>query len=275
MHHLLSTLSFHPVIIEAVANLSFDRSESVFNDLDAYNNLSPLERFEASYQSLPFLLASYRQLNIEEQIIHDTLQDLNYRTMKYYKQHQALGLDAKDSKWLNLLFQAQIFKIGSLRFQKFPLDYQEIEREGIDAMPLDDSIKKRFPENTPMINVHIETATDFSQTAVTHAFQKAQSFFEKTFPDYQAQYFICRTWLLHPSINRLLKENSNIFQFKERFKIIATSPNYTQALQRIYGTDNLDQIALQDKKTSLQKQAFVNYQSLGVACGVIKIEREP
>ena len=273
MKQLLKELSFDPLIIDAVSSLTFDRSDSIFEDYDNYLNLNAQQRFEETFKSLPFLLSEYEKLNVGSQIMHDTLQDLNYRTMKYYHEHKILGLDAKESKWLNLLFKAEIFKIGSLRFQKFPLDYKEIERQGIDAMPLPQSIKRKFPENTAMINVHIETATDFSHESVTHSFRLALAFFNRAFPTYQPKYFICRTWLLHPSIEFLLDKSSNIYQFKNRFEIIAISQNYTQALQRIYGTDNLDDINKQDKKTSLQKLAFLNYKSLGVACGIINIER--
>lgn len=269
----LETYHFDHIIIDAAKKLEHDRSDSIYDHLEVLRTMRPAERFEASIKSVPFLLDHYERLGIEHAIISETILDLNYRIMKFYDQHHYLGITENDIKWLNLLFKAEIFKIGSLRFQKFPLDYKEIERSGEDAMPLSQDIKAVFVEGMPMINVHIQTGTDLSDHSVENSFNRAQTFFEKTFPHFQARYFICRTWLLHPSVRQVLDSDSNIIKFKNRFELIATSNNYTQALERIYGTENLDEIKHMKKTSSLAKKAYLIYQDLGVGCAVIEIKR--
>ena len=76
--------------------------------------------------------------------------------------------------------------------------------------------------------------------------------------------------MLYRPTQELLPPKSNITQFANRFEIIATNTNAKQALDRIYETSDLNEIAKMDKTTSLAKVAYINLDKLGVAAGVIK-----
>ena len=70
----------------------------------------------------------------------------------------------------------------------------------------------------------------------------------------------------------LLGEESKIRQFASHFKIIATSPDRKQAMERIfsYGSKSLPK----EKWTSLQVLAMQNKKRLGYAMGVIMMKSD-
>ncbi|CAM3679567.1 hypothetical protein ERUR111494_06675 [Erysipelothrix urinaevulpis] len=266
--------NFNPVILKELMTypLTLKPTRNPFTDLDTLYNCNDDERFMHCLDAFYLYCLTMKQKNIPSKIFYDTIYNFNHNIMKYYNEHQRLGIFAKDIKWLNLLFTEKIFKIHTLRFQIFPMDYAEMEREGLDYLPLSPQNKHEFPENTPMINVHIETGTDLSPQAVSQSFTMANEFFSQYYPAHTYQYFICRTWILHPSLNKLLDDNSNLMRFKNRFDLIATSQNYTQALERIYGTASLATISTMNKKGRLQEGAYRIYESLGVGIGIMKKE---
>lgn len=269
---IMKVFKMNPKIIEAAEKIPFHFSGNIYTMPEKLGKLNDYERFAYSVLSLNDLFKKYQTLNIEEKILYDTFPDFEYRILKYYQKTGRWGLFESDLKWLGLLFRAEIFKIGSLRFQKFPLDYAEIERAGHDYMPLSSEMKKRFPEKTPMINVHIQTNTDLSPQAVKDSFIKAATFFQTHFPEFKAQYFITRTWLIHESVEKLLPEESNIVQFSRQFEIIASCQNYHQPLERIYGTDDLKKITTMSKESRLEKKAWKKIDILGVSAGVLPLE---
>lgn len=271
-YQIMKKYQFKDEILKAVQAIPFDFSGNIYTQPEKLDTLDAYERFAYSALSVASLFERYEELGVDEKIIAATFPDFEYRILKYYQKESEWGLFKADLKWLAFLFRAEIFKIGSLRFQKFPMDYQEIERSAHDWMPLSKEVKERFPEGFPFINIHIETETDLSPNAVSASLDKAKSFFQETFPDYSAQYFITRTWLIHDGVQKLLDPNTNIVQFANRFEIIASCKNYHQALERIYGSDDLKEIESMEKRSRLEEKAWKNWELLGVSAGVIPLE---
>ena len=208
--------------------------------------------------------------NIPPSIYYDSIQDLNFRINRYYNTHSEYGVSERDAFWLRFMYKGEMFDLGSLRFQKFHFSYEEIERQDYDYMPLSDEMKKRFPEGEPIINVHITTDADLRPEKIDASFKMAYSFFETYFPEHKYSVFTCRTWMLYRPTQKILPPDSNIIKFANRYEIIATNENSKQALDRIYETSDLSEIAKMDKTTSLTKVAYKNLDKLGVAAGVIK-----
>src|SRR5690554_4044010 len=136
-------------------------------------------------------------------------------------------------------------------------------------MPFSDEMKKRFPEGEPVINIHIQTDADLRPEKIDESFELAHDFFTTYFPEHKYTIFTCRTWMLYPPTREILPPDSNITSFANRFEIIATNQNTKQALDRIYETSNLDDIAKMEKTTSLAEVAYKHLDKLGVAAGVI------
>lgn len=224
--------------------------------LDVFNRLKSLHK-------------TYMAHDISHNIFKHSINDLEKRLLNNLKIYQILTLKEKEMKWVNMVLDFKIFKLGSLRFQYFPMDYQEIERDSFDAMPLDEKTKSVFYEGRPLINVHIETGTDLSEASVSDAFKQAHLFFSRVFKDVTFDGFVCRTWLLYPDTLTLLSPSSNIYKFAKRFEIIAQNQATYQALERVYGTKDLKKIKKLPKENSLEKTIYKNLDKLGVAFGFI------
>ncbi len=232
-------------------------------------DLSPAERLFSSLVELLNVKDYYLNKAIPLQYLYESIYDLSYRLERYYDINSIYGLSERDLRWLTPLFKAEIFDLGSLRFQRIWFYFKDIEREGYDFMPLSDKWKRRFPEGTPVIEIHIQTDTDFSKDKIDEAFALARDFFERYFSEHEYEIFVCRTWLLYPKTRNILSEESNIASFSKRFEVIAKHQNTKQALDRIYGTNDIDEIEAMEKNSSLEEVAWKNLNKLGVAAGII------
>ena len=57
---------------------------------------------------------------------------------------------------------------------------------------------------------------------------------QKMFPD--CHYFVCDSWLLYPGLKELMKPDSNIIRFQERFHIFEVNEAERDAELRIFRT---------------------------------------
>ena len=235
--------------------------------------LSPADRlFTLLHELLP-LRAWYHHKNIPYSIFTDSIHDLSYRIYRYHNTYGEYGLSERDALWLRFIYKGEIFDLGSLRFQKSHFSYAEIERTDYDYMPLSDEMKTRFPEGEPIINVHIMKNADFNPKRIDESFELARLFFATYFPEHKYTAFTCRTWMLYRPMQELLLPDSNITSFANRFEVIASNRNAKQALDRIYETSNLEEIAQMEKTSSLAKVVYKNLDKLGVAAGVIEEDK--
>ncbi len=232
-------------------------------------DLSPTERLFSSLVELLDLKDNYLNRGIPLKYLYESIYDLSFRLERYYGNNGIYGLSERDLRWLVPLFKAEIFDLGSLRFQRSWFSFKEIERDGYDFMPLSDKWKRRFPEGTPVITIHILKDTDLSRDRIDEAFALARDFFESYFSEHEYEVFVCRTWLLYPKTRDILSEDSNIASFSKRFNVIATNQNTKQALDRIYGTSDMEEIEAMEKTSSLEEVAFKNLDKLGVAAGIV------
>ncbi len=232
-------------------------------------NLNAEDRLFESLAQLLDLQAYYEKRAIDLVHMYNSIYDLSYRLERYFNEFGIYGLSDRDLRWLAPLFKAEIFDLGSLRFQKSWFSNSEIERESYDFMPLNDKWKKRFPEGTPVITIHILKNTDLSKDKINQSLEMARNFFAKYFSDHDYEVFVCRTWLIYPKTRDILNKKSNIVAFSKLFEIIAINQNTKQALDRIYGTSDLTLIEKLDKNSSLEKKAYKNLDNLGVAAGII------
>ncbi len=231
--------------------------------------LSAQKRLIESLAQLISLKKYYLDREIPLHYFYESIYDLSYRLERYYKNEAVYGLSDRDLRWLVPLFKAEIFDLGSLRYQRFYFSNKEIERQTYDFMPLSDKWKAKFPEGTPVITIHILKDTNLAPDKIDESLELARCFFKKYFPEHNYEVFVCRTWLLYPPTRDILDADSNISAFSKRFEIIADNQNTKQALDRIYGTSDLEVIEKMEKVSSLEKTAYKNLDKLGVAAGII------
>lgn len=253
-------LDFTPLIEQPY---QYDFPDNPLLDLSIKDRL-----FTLMYELIP-LKKYFDSRNIPNSIFYDSLDDISYRINRFFSIHDEYGVNERDALWLRFIYKGEIFDLGSLRFQKFHFTNEEIERQDYDYMPFSDEMKKRFPEGDPVINIHIQTDADLRPEKIDESFELAHDFFTTYFPEHKYTIFTCRTWMLYPPTREILPPDSNITSFANRFEIIATNQNTKQALDRIYETSNLDDIAKMEKTTSLAEVAYKHLDKLGVAAGVI------
>ena len=236
------------------------------------NPLLPLHAHERMIETIAQLIAlqkMYDEKNIPQSHLYNSIYDLSYRIERYFSQHGIYGLSKRDIRWLTPIFRLEIFDIESLRFQISHFSYEEIERSGHEYMGVPHKWKEAIPEGSPIITIHIMKNAKITPEKVTASFKQAVEFFEQYFPEHHYDLFVCRTWLLYEPIQELLGENSNITAFAKRFTIIARNNNSKQALERIYGTSNIEDIKKMEKTSSLQKKVYNNLDIVGEAAGII------
>ncbi len=249
-----------------------EKFEKPFHQDFSENPMIELENQERIFESLVQLI-SLKEFYLAKEIpikhFYKSIYDLNYRINRFYQNNGVYGLTDSDLKWLSPLYKAEIFDLASLRFQIAEFSYQEIERQTYQYMPLSQEWKKKFPEGTLIITIHILKDTDFRPEKIDESLFLARNFFAQYFPEHNYEYFVCRSWLLYQPIENLLGDQSNIVSFAKRFQIIAQNQNTKQALDRIYGTSDLKKIQRMSKKSSLAQKAYKNLDYLGVAAGII------
>lgn len=232
-------------------------------------NLVPEEVIFESLAQLLDLKDFYENKGIALFYFYKSIYDLSFRLERYHTTHGVYGLTETDIRWLSPLYKGEFFDLGSLRYQITHFSNAEIERETYQYMPLPEKWKQRFPEGTPIIMIHILKDTDFKPEKIDESLQIARDFFQKYFQEHHYEIFLCRTWLIYGPTRDILSPDSNIASFSKRFEIIAENQNTKQALDRIYGTNDLAEIEKMAKKSSLEKTAYQHLDKLGVAAGII------
>ncbi len=232
---------------------------------------APLDRLVILYCCLEEIWEKYAALGIPDKIIEDTVSDFFRRVQCFQTKTEKIGLSKADILWFRHLYFCELFQLGSLQFQPFSMVYLDREGCGEDYMIFEPNIKKRIPQGTPVINVHIPNKTDLSPKAVEASLKTAVDFFQRYLPEHDATHFLCYSWLLYPGLSDLLSEESNIRGFSSRFEIIGTVQDASEALRRIYGR-RYSRKKDYPQDTTLQCSALGHFSQLGEACGILSMD---
>lgn len=154
------------------------------------------------------LILSFKKRGISQIIIENTVNDLERRRLRYLNNEGTDGLYESDEKWLNLLLDEKMISLNGFRFQIFPMDYQEIEREGFDYLPMSNVTKEKFPSNLMCLNVHIPDGVDLGRHQI---FDEARTFYKIHYPEYDFHYFVIRSWLVYPGMKKSCKKIQESF----------------------------------------------------------------
>lgn len=226
------------------------------------------KRLERVLKEKEILVENLRNRGIDELIIHNTVSDIQRRQNRYIQNEGKEGLYLSDDKWLAPLLRGEFISLNTFRFQIFPMDYKEIEREGFDYLPLSKKNKELLPEGKMCLNVHIPDGADLSNKDI---FKQAKQFFDTHYPEYTFHYFVIRSWIVYKPMKEILTKKSKISQFMDHFETVTTShTNKIQPFYRIFGLEDLDEIQATEWETSLQRSAKDNIDKLGVSFSIKK-----
>ncbi len=211
----------------------------------------------------------YKSMGIPDGIVFDTFRDVSLRANLYYEKNGKVGVSKEDVIWFRHIMNIGIFQIGTLQFQPFEMIYLDEETLGEPYMTFTEEQKGLLPNDTPVLNCHIQKGADLRPRSVEASFQNAKLFFEKYFPTVQYKAFLCYSWLLYPPMLQHLSERSNIKQFAKNFSIIGSCHDPEQAIENLFGHGTGK--GLPCDATFLQQLAFEHVELFGFACGIILI----
>ena len=210
----------------------------------------------------------YKSKGVSDQIIFDTFRDVSLRASLYYQKTGKIGISKQDVIWFRHIMNVNMFKLGVLQFQPFKMIYLDEETLGEAYMTFDPAQKALLAAGAPVINCHIQQGVNLSPAEVQRSLDHAKLFFKTCFPEIHFQAFLCYSWLLYPPMIHQLPSQSNIRRFAERFLIIGSCNDMSQAKEYLFGVSPKPTA---EKMTSLQKMAANHIERFGFACGMIKI----
>lgn len=241
------------VLDSGYQGMAFDSTRMIVKINDA-------KRAQVLIHLLPALKQIYQERNYSESIFWDTLSDLVYRLNLYSNRHHCLGLTEDDGHWLLRVFFLNIFRLGSLQYERLKLDFNLLPFE----LTWKEASKERMLQGQEVLSIHIMAGVSLDQESVDHSLCQARSFFR----DAGINYFYCCSWLLNPDNEFLLSSGSRILQFASQFELLASAKYKDYPLYSIFETEYYKNRPM----TSLQKMARAHPKYLGVGLGVVPIK---
>lgn len=160
-------------------------------------------------------LKSYQEKGYSKEIFLANFLDITIWAKRYHLLEGKIGL--MEANWVIRPFYFYHFRLGRLQFE--PSKLQAILpkiTKGIFCLQV------HIPEDGPLLpkdcQASLETATLF-------------------FKDFFAgkKVFLCDSWLLSPSLKKLLPSSSHILAFQRRFTLLKTNYQSSQAEERVFG----------------------------------------
>lgn len=122
------------------------------------------------------------------------------------------------------------------------------------------------------IYIHIPSDAHLETICIQKSFTEFTRFLEKYFPDWREVDWYCDSWLLSPSLQQLLPENSRILMFQKFFEIESVNYDSMAALDWVFPGQK-DDFARLSENTSLQRNMKKFLLAGGkTGCAVGKIE---
>lgn len=175
--------------------------DTAFQKLLESEDLSPCnieeynETGDAAYNLMMYLFfcenlcEKYRNMQIPEKILLDTLSDIVIWAKVHYDIHGSLGLS--ETSWLKRHLTMKLFRLGRLQFC---MADGELE-------------------------MHIAKGEALLPEQCMASIYQAEQFFATYFPDFIYDKYTCHSWMLDDTLLCFLNEDSNIIKFMRMFEI--------------------------------------------------------
>ena len=76
-----------------------------------------------------------------------------------------------------------------------------------------------------------------SPELVDDAFRQAEDFFAAHYPEKHFKAYVCSSWLLNTDMEEFLSPESNIIKFRNRFRVVMTTPNGYSLYWHVFGIE--------------------------------------
>lgn len=107
--------------------------------------------------------------------------------------------------------------------------------------------------NMYKIYIHIPSDANIKKENLISSYNKLKEFIKEYFPEYIDAELYCDSWLLSPSLKKLLPKTSNIICFQDKFEIIKVEEESNAFLEWIYLRNDIVYDKLPEL-TSLQRE---------------------
>lgn len=248
--------------VNEVYNTLFIDKNNKIRSLWSFKNLSDIfGNIKNPFITNVLLLSGYKthQDNIkkyhldEEQIrIHKVrVRDSLLNDIKIRKYD---GIRISQMLWGAYLINLRIIEVGRLQY------------EFIKFNPLNE---KEYKE---CIKIHIPSGEKLLEKQVKESIIKSKDEIKKYFGIDNPEYY-CISWLLSPSINQIVDENSNIAKFYNMFEIVDEEEGLDDVLNFVFNVKDINDYAELEENTSLQiklKQMLLRNEKMTIGVGILK-----
>lgn len=197
--------------------------ELFYRDFSAFT--TKIERREDKYLAFLYLYCSlavdvhgeYEKRGYSDEIYIDTFRDFSVWCDVCLTETGKVGL--KEVEWLREPICLKIFKLGALQYQPETLEENYFLPNG-----------RVLAKGTTIYHLHIRKGVKFTPDEV----DKSLSFAKKFFNAEQMVCF-CESWFLSPKLKEVLREESNIIRYQNRFELIETDMTSHSCERYIFG----------------------------------------
>ena len=204
---------------------------------DQYKKLIYSQEDEQS--GLVFSMAYlFRMVYIKDFLVEKGINDKYFKDLinvwrdvsrRSYKKYGFYGLNGVYRSFLYDYMKPARFTLGRLNFEINCLDEDyEVYRDG----------KCVLKHGDPVLYVHIPANGRLDPELVDESFLLAKEFFAKYFPEHNYKAFVCSSWLLDKNLKRILKPDSNIIAFQNRFVVVTARENSFSLYWHIFGIED-------------------------------------
>lgn len=200
----------------------------------------------------------YRERNIPDEIFYDTMSDITVWVNTLKREENIDGL--KNIGWLYNHLKFELFKIGRMQYQFYKTNYI------ISGIPLLKIRQLTVKNHRPVLNIHIPEGEPLYLDKCKDSINSAKGFFEKYFPEYKFDGFVCESWLLDPNNTLFMDCNKNIVMFSDLFDtVVRAKHNNFEIVKRLWGKEikSADDIKDFPEITDLQRRTKAHILSGG------------
>ncbi|MBE5808714.1 MAG: hypothetical protein E7317_10305 [Clostridiales bacterium] len=183
----------------------------------------------------------YGALGIDMAIWRDTMEDIAVWCINCMVKNGVPGLE--NTGWLKNHIALELFRLGRLQYQLTNLELPEWVTEPGELMP-----------GLPAVYIHIPQGAPLAGDQVDRSLALAGRFLEEHFPCFADAPMVCESWLLYPGNSAFMREDANIRRFASRFRIVGSTDDPAQAIERIWMWPNRPPEEFPED-TSLQRSA--------------------
>lgn len=164
------------------------------------------------------------------------------------------GIRISQMLWGAYFINIRIIEVGRLQ-------YEFVRYNLLNENEYKECIKIHIPSGEKLLEKQVKESIIKSR-------QEILKYFNLENPDYY-----CSSWLLSPSINKILDKNSNIKKFYNMFEIVDEKDGLDDVLNFVFNVKEVIDYAELEEKTSLQKrikEILLKNEKITIGVGILK-----